>query len=144
MRITGLWSLCDDGLVRPVINGEVLAANNAWVDVPFLVDTGADATVFSADIRASLGLAPQQSTQGIGGVGGSASSEVLSAEIRLTTSDGRKIVIRGQFFAVMDPKSLEMSVLGRDITNLFALIVDRQQDVVCLLGQRHRYRIEES
>jgi hypothetical protein len=34
-----------------------------------------------------------------------------------------------------------MSVLGRDIINLFALIVDRPQDIVCLLGQRHRYRI---
>jgi hypothetical protein len=34
-----------------------------------------------------------------------------------------------------------MSVLGRDILNLFALIVDRPQETVCLLGQRHRYAI---
>jgi hypothetical protein len=34
-----------------------------------------------------------------------------------------------------------MSVLGRDITNFFALIVDRPQEVVCLLGQGHRYLI---
>jgi hypothetical protein len=36
-----------------------------------------------------------------------------------------------------------MSVIGRDLTNLFALIVDRPGDRVCLLGQRHRYVIEE-
>jgi hypothetical protein len=36
-----------------------------------------------------------------------------------------------------------MSVLGRDITDLFAVIVDRVHDVVCLLGQRHRYSIEQ-
>jgi hypothetical protein len=36
-----------------------------------------------------------------------------------------------------------MSVLGGDITGLFAVIVDRPGDVVCLLGQRHRYTIEQ-
>ncbi len=35
-----------------------------------------------------------------------------------------------------------MSVLGRDITDLFAAIVDRPGNVVCLLGQNHRYKIE--
>jgi hypothetical protein len=35
-----------------------------------------------------------------------------------------------------------MSVLGRDITNLFGVIVDRPGDVVCLVGQGHRYLIE--
>jgi hypothetical protein len=34
-----------------------------------------------------------------------------------------------------------MSVLGRDITNLFAAIVDRPRDLVVLLGQRHSYTI---
>jgi len=34
-----------------------------------------------------------------------------------------------------------MSVLGRDILDLFAVIVDRPGDVVCLVGQRHRYQI---
>jgi hypothetical protein len=33
------------------------------------------------------------------------------------------------------------SVLGRDITGLFAVIVDRPGDLVCLVGQRHRYSI---
>ena len=34
-----------------------------------------------------------------------------------------------------------MSVLGRDILNLFAVIIDRQRDTVCLLGQQHFYTI---
>jgi hypothetical protein len=34
-----------------------------------------------------------------------------------------------------------MSVLGRDITNLFTLIVDRPRDGVCLLGSGHQYAI---
>jgi hypothetical protein len=36
-----------------------------------------------------------------------------------------------------------MSVLGRDITGLFAVIVDQPGNVVCLLRQRHRYMIEQ-
>jgi hypothetical protein len=35
-----------------------------------------------------------------------------------------------------------VSVLGRDVTGRFAVIVDRPGSVVCLLGQRHGYRIE--
>jgi len=42
---------------------------------------------------------------------------------------------------ITDPASLDMSVLGRDILNLFAVIVDRPQDVVCLLTQDHVYEI---
>jgi hypothetical protein len=34
-----------------------------------------------------------------------------------------------------------MSILGRDITNQFALIIDRPRDLVCLLGPGHRYSI---
>jgi hypothetical protein len=33
---------------------------------------------------------------------------------------------------------------GRDITGLFAVIVDRPGDAVCLLGQRHRYAVTQS
>lgn len=35
-----------------------------------------------------------------------------------------------------------MSVLGRDVTNLFALIVDRPGDLVCLLAKQHSYVIQ--
>jgi hypothetical protein len=37
-----------------------------------------------------------------------------------------------------------MSVLGRDIMDMFAVIVDRRSDVVALLGTGHRYRLEVS
>ena len=48
MRIDGLWFLCDDGMVRPVLRGEVLASDHSWVKVEFLVDSGADRIVFAA------------------------------------------------------------------------------------------------
>jgi Aspartyl protease len=56
MRIDGQWLLCDDGVMRPVISGEILAGNGSWERSEFLVDTGADRTVLSAATLAKLGL----------------------------------------------------------------------------------------
>jgi hypothetical protein len=142
MQINGEWYLCDDGRVRPILRGEVEAAEGSWVKVPFLVDTGADCTVFSADILAALGFPIPTATHQIGGVGGLASSVTLATAIRLTTTDGGKVLFRGQFTAVTGVSFLDISVLGRDITNLFALIVDRSGDRICLLRPPCRYTIE--
>ena len=38
-------------------------------------------------------------------------------------------------------EALDISVPGHDITDLFAVIVNRLRDAVCLLGQRHYYTI---
>lgn len=51
------------------------------------------------------------------------------------------MVFRGQYAAVTNLEILDMSVLGRDITRLFAVIIDQPGDVVCLLGQWHHYTI---
>ena len=45
------------------------------------------------------------------------------------------------FAAFTQTESLDMRVLGRDILNLFALIVDRPRDVVCLLGDAIAMRL---
>ncbi len=49
MRVNGKWLLCDDGVIRPVVLGFVRAATGQLVEVTFLLDAGADRTVFSAD-----------------------------------------------------------------------------------------------
>jgi len=82
-----------------------------------------------------------QTLERIEGVGGEASSVVVETQIRLPRQGGGVVVFNGRFAAVLQGESLDLSVLGRDITNLFALIVDRPQDVVCLIGQGHRYQI---
>jgi len=50
IQIDGEWLLCDDSIVRPVIRGEILDSDGLWVPSAFLVDTGADRTVFSAEV----------------------------------------------------------------------------------------------
>jgi predicted aspartyl protease len=139
MQLNGEWYPCDDGTDRPVIRGRALAADGSWVQTPFLVDTGADRTVLSSDILEALALPPVPTGDRIGGVGGLVSSVVVATTIQLFQDLGGEVAFRSQFVAVTDPETLDMSVLGRDITGLFAVIVDRPGDVVCLVGQRHRY-----
>jgi hypothetical protein len=100
MLIGGRWKLEPDGELRPVIEAAVRRPDGSWVGADFLVDSGADRTVLTAEVLNRSGLAP-----------------VASAE------------------------HLVLCLLGRDLTNFFAVIVDRPQDVVCLLGQNHRYAI---
>jgi len=51
------------------------------------------------------------------------------------------VKLRGRFAACVDPQLLDMSVLGRDVLDLFAVIVDRPGDTIALVGQQHRYSI---
>ena len=60
MRIDGRWLVCDDGVRRPVISGEIRAADGSWEKSEFLVDTGADRTVFSAATLARLAFQPSR------------------------------------------------------------------------------------
>jgi hypothetical protein len=117
------------------------AADGSMVIVDFLADTGADRTVLSAAILSQLGLPSVPAPHSLGGVGGPTATVLVDTAIQFYRHDGGLAVFRGQFAAFTVPDALDMSVLGRDITNLFALIVDRPGDRVCLLGSGHQYSI---
>ena len=140
MRINGTWHMCDDGIIRPVMGAEIQAGDGSWVKAPFLVDTGADRTVFSGDILQALHLQPVAEDR-LGGMGAVVSIIIVETRIRLTHENNGKILFRGRYAAVTDTQALDMSVLGRDVINLFAVIVDWPQRLVCLLGQPHQYTI---
>ncbi len=141
MRIDGSWYACDDGTLRPVIRGKVQAADGSFFPSEFLVDSGADRTVLAAATLQALGLSPGEARGRLEGVGGRVDSVVVETCIVFREDQGGDVFFRGQFPAFTDVSALDMSVLGRDILNLFALIVDRPGAVVCLLGQRHTYTV---
>jgi len=143
MRVDGEWAFCDDGVVRPIIIGEVSTADGSWLKLPFLVDTGADRTVFTSAILGKLEIESSTPQDGISGLGGMAASVAIETQIRFSRDGSGKVLFRGRYTAVTELEALDVSVLGRDITGLFAVIVDQPQGVVCMVGQRHRYRIEE-
>lgn len=77
----------------------------------------------------------------IAGVGGTVRTVKLETKIRFTRDGGGKVLFRGQFSACPDAESLDMSVLGRDILELFAVIVDRPDNIVTPVGGQHTYEI---
>ncbi len=143
MLFSGEWYLCDDRIMRPIIRGEIRAGDGSWRAVEFLLDTGADRTVFSANVLEALNLRSEEPGERIGGIGGIVDSVVVRTQIRLTREDDCKVIFRGEYAACIQQETLDMSVLGRDLLEMFAVIVDRSNDLVCLLGARHRYRIEK-
>ena len=145
MQIIGNWQVRDDGVARPVIRVEVARVGETLVSEDFLIDSGADVTVFSAALLGRLDLPVRQMPSGsaLSGVGGVASGGVLSAAIELTSDDGRRFRVRGDFAAFTDPAASDLSILGRDVTDHFDLILSRRREQVLLLGAKHAYRIEE-
>jgi hypothetical protein len=141
MLLPGHWLLCDDGVLRPTFCGKMVAIDGSSVSVEFLADTGADRTVLCAAILQRLGLPAVAAPRQLGGVDGSTVTVIVDAAIQMVRDDGGTAVFRGKFAAFTELEALDMSVLGRDIANLFALIVDRPRDLVCLLGSGHQYSI---
>jgi len=141
MRFDGQWLECDDGIVRPVMRAEILAGNGLWRSVELLVDTGADRTVISANVLEALNLNTTEPQDRIGGVGGLVDSVDIRAEIRLMRDDGQTAIFRGDYAACTDHEALDMTVLGRDLLEMFAVIADRHADTLAIIGGQHRYTI---
>jgi hypothetical protein len=140
MRISGVWRVCDDRITRRTFWGEIMDAREEWLDVTFLADCGADRTVFSIDVFNALAFPPIQGEQPLAGVGGTTDAVEFSSVLRMRRSDGQPVIFRARFAALAGSSTLDMSVLGRDITNLLALVIDRPSNTVCLLSRGEIYR----
>jgi hypothetical protein len=138
MLIPGTWIVESDGVLRPGFRAQMLRADGTWLPISLQADTGADRTVLSADVLVALGLPLLPAPTQLAGVGGPTASVLVDTAFRLAQVNGVFAIFKGRFFGFMQPEALDMSVLGRDVTNRFALIGDRPQDVVCLVGQGHR------
>jgi len=143
MLIRGEWWRCSDGEIRPTVPIDVVGAGEAPFHRRFLVDIGADRTVFSAALLADLGLEadaapPDVNFQGIGGV----SPFVVVATVLEFVHEGGGIArVRGQFAAFSDPRATDMNILGRDVLNHFDVIVSRRRNEVVLLAPNHCYTV---
>lgn len=140
MRISGAWRACDDETFRPTFSAEVKDAQGDWLEVLLLADCGADRTVFSSDVFSALAFPPIPADNAVAGVGGTSGACEFSSVLRMRRSDGTPVSFRAKFAGLIESSSLDISVLGRDITNLFTLVVDRPGDSVCLLSRGEIYR----
>ena len=143
MRVEGRWHSFDDGVLRPVIDGAIQTSAGTWQGVTFLLDAGADRTVFDASflsLLSSLAL-PESETPGVSGVGGRVGCLFVPARLSLVRDDGNQVFINGPFGVFADAASSDISVLGRDVTNNFEVIYSYSKRQVVLLAPPQTYRI---
>ncbi len=145
MRVNGRWLSSDDREVRPIVPGLVRIADRRWSEVSFLLDAGADRTVFSARFLHHLRHLTTDSTRVmLAGVGGGADSITIDTAIAFVRDDGQLVTVRGTFGVFTQGESAELSILGRDVTNNFSVIYDFPRQTIALLAPPHSYEIKSS
>ncbi len=124
MRVDGRWHQFRDDVLRPVIDAAVQTPSGDWQNVTFLLDAGADRTVFDASFLSLLStlVLPVDQTPALGGIGGKVSCVFVHTRIAFARHDGKRATVNGPFGVFTDPTSSDISVLGRDVTNNFDVI----------------------
>jgi hypothetical protein len=143
MLIAGEWLVCADGIHRPVLRGAVHAADGRLHQVVFLIDSGADRSVFIAPVlqRLNLPAAPQPADYQSVGVGASSAFVLVRTVIEFTRDDGGPARIHGEFAAFLNPTASDFCVLGRDVLDNFDVILSRRRGQVPLLAPNHHYQV---
>lgn len=143
MRIVGEWLLCDDAVTRPVARARVAASDGTFWSDRFLIDSGADRTVFSAALLRKLRLPANQPPPGLAlvGISGTSAYVVVRTVMEFNRDDGGPARVRGEFAAFTDPLATDLSVLGRDVLDNFDLILSRRRNEILLLGPNHQYQV---
>ncbi len=144
MRIAGEWHAGDDGTVRPTVVASVHAADGSVLGERFLIDTGADRTVFSADLLARSALSASTTGSTLAGVGGTQGHVIVRAAVEFARDDGGTAIVRGEYAAFTDLAATDLSILGRDVLDLFDLVLSRPRNEILLLAGTHQYRVESS
>jgi hypothetical protein len=143
MRIIGEWLVCNDGVTRPVVRGKVKAADGSSRREEFLIDPCADRTVLGAGFMRKLGFSmiPAPEDLILKGITGECGFVVARTVIELPSDDGGVAAIRGEYAAFTDDSATDLSILGRDVLNIFDVIISRRRNQVLLLGENHSYRV---
>lgn len=144
MLIVGAWGAGDDGVTRPAVRAKVQEADGEYLVEVFLVDSGADRTVLSANLldRFRIPTAAPTAGPGLQGIGGVLGFALVYTVLEFTRDDGGPAHVRGQFAALTDAEATDRSILGRDGLNHFDVILSRRRGDVLLLAPTIRYCVE--
>ena len=145
MLIAGEWQLRDDGVARPTVRTKVSGKDGIAITANFLIDSGADRTVFSAALLERLELPAKNALPDftLSGIGGTSAFVLVTTVIEFIRNDGGPVRVRGEFAGFTDPTATDLSVLGRDVLDNFDLVISRRRNEILLLAPRHQYRIEQ-
>lgn len=143
MQIPGEWLCSDDGVYRPIVRGRLSAIGGRLVADEFLVDVGADRSVFSAALLAKLDLPVRQPSEDVGmfGAGGQSEFVLVNTLIELETTAGAPARIRGEFAAFAGPETLASACSAAMCLTFFDVIISRRKNEIAILAPNHQYRI---
>src|SRR5262249_17115985 len=126
-----------NGVRRPYITILVRSRDGVWVPLPFLIDSGADATFLDASCLQQIGSdSGAVAEQTASGVGGKVVHTPLVTALRFASEDGTK-TFSGTIGVFTDPEACDTPVLGRDVLDHFRVIFDRNRNSILLLAAPH-------
>lgn len=141
MRIEGEWRRFPDGVTRPVVLAEIAGEEGKLIGVRFLVDSGADRTVFNAALTLKLNLPIERAEDRLRGVTGDCDFVTMQSALEFKREGGGTVRVRGEFLGLTDPHATDLCVLGRDVLDNFDVIQSRRHDEVLLLAPPHTYQV---
>ncbi len=143
MVIVGQWLKGLDGVTRPMIRAKVKSLDGISIEDIFLVDIGADRTVFSAHFFTALEVPSRPPSAGmmLAGISGMCPFVCVDTSLIFTRENGTSVQVHGELAAFTDPNATDFSILGRDVLNNFDVIISRQRNEVLLLAPNHRYQV---
>jgi len=120
-------------VTRPALRAKVHAHDGTHQVEAFLVDSGADRTVFSANLLSRLGFPPTPAPASLSfqGISGTCAFVLIRTVLELTRDDGGLAHVRGEFAAFIDPTATDLSVLGRDVRYHFDVILSSRRNESC-------------
>ena len=130
-----------NGVRRPYITILVRSQDGVWIPLPFLIDSGADATFLDASCLQQIGANLEAMTQQTAsGIGGKAAHIQIATALRFVSEDGTK-TFSGTIGVFTDPETCDTPVLGRDVLDNFCVIFDRNRNSILLLAAPHDYEV---
>lgn len=135
MYIWGRYVQAERGAFEPRITAYLPNAIGSWHRFEFLIDSGSDRTFLPSDYAETLriDLSTLPTTDNAVGVGSDRLAYYkLDTEMRFLM--GRHIGhVQLTIGIFRDEGLLDLPILGRDVLDEFALILDRSRDIVALL-----------
>ena len=131
-------------MTRPIVDAHVFGVDGKPYHDRFLIDSGADRTVFSAAFLAKLQLPLNKPPAGIAltGISGDSAYALVNTALEFARDDGGPARVRGEFAAFTDPAATDLSILGRDVLDNFDVILSRRRNLVLLLAPNHQYHVD--
>jgi hypothetical protein len=132
-----------EGTHRPFIIASVLSPAGVWLDVPFLIDTGADATFLDHGCIEYLGIdvSSLPIKDDAGGVAGTLSYYEFSTQLRLEGETDEARIFAGHIGILTFPEASDTPILGRDVLDHFVAIFDRQKGRILFIAEPDSYQV---